>query len=256
MDRWVSKVALVTGASVGIGAQVTKMLAQKGMRVIAVARRLEKLEELAARIKREHKTEIYPMMCDVCKEEDILRVFKWADDKFGGVDVLVNNAGTLSNESIIDGSTEKYRAIMEVNVIAMAICSREMSRSIKKRKTRGHIINMNSIVGHYGEAMVMSNSLYSASKYAVTGMSHSLRHEMIAAKLDIKVTSISPGIVDTDMVRDFGVTPEMLRSNSLQGQDIADAVIYVLSAPSNVEITELTIIPQGSQLHQIEIASK
>lgn len=101
MDRWAGKVALVTGASVGIGAEIAKVLAEKGMKVIAIARRLEKLKELAACIKSELKTDIYPMACDVRKEEDILRVFNWANDKLGGVDVLINNAGVLFNEPII-----------------------------------------------------------------------------------------------------------------------------------------------------------
>lgn len=101
MDRWAGKVALVTGASVGIGAQITKMLAKHGMKVIAAARRIDKLEELATCIRREFKIEIYPIACDVRKEEDILKVFKWADDKLGGIDVLVNNAGILLNTTII-----------------------------------------------------------------------------------------------------------------------------------------------------------
>lgn len=101
MDRWAGKVALVTGASIGIGAQIAKMLAENGMKVIAVARRLEKLEELAASIKREFKTDIYTMTCDVRKEEDILRVFKWANDKLGGVDVVVNNAAVVASDPII-----------------------------------------------------------------------------------------------------------------------------------------------------------
>lgn len=101
MDRWIGKVALITGASGGIGIDITKKLAEKGMKVICIARRLEKLEELAASAKAECKAEIYPMMCDVRKEEDILKVFKWAEDNLGGVDVLINNAGVLKNDAII-----------------------------------------------------------------------------------------------------------------------------------------------------------
>ncbi|XP_032685981.1 farnesol dehydrogenase-like [Odontomachus brunneus] len=250
MDRWAGKVALVTGASVGIGAQISKALAEKGMKVIAVARRLDKLEELAASIKREFKTDIYTMVCDVRKEEDILKVFKWANDKLGGVDVLINNAGVLKNEPIIDGSTENYRMIMDVNVIAIAICSREFVRSIKKRKTCGHIVNINSLAGHFAESILLPLSVYCASKYAVTGMSHSLRNEIANEQLKIKVTSLSPGAVDTDMLRDnSGLTSSMMeKMGVLRDKDIADGVIYVLSAPPNVVISELTICPQGRPL--------
>lgn len=101
MERWVGKVALVTGASVGIGAQVTRQLAESGLKVIAVARRLENLQQLAASLKREHKAEVYPVQCDVRQEKDILKVFEWAEKELGGVDVLVNNAGVTSITPII-----------------------------------------------------------------------------------------------------------------------------------------------------------
>lgn len=130
MDRWAGKIALVTGASVGIGAQITKVLAEKGMKVIAVARRLEKLEELAASIKKEFKTDIYTMVCDVSKEEDILRVFKWANDKLGGVDVLVNNAGVLVNEPII-GKTRNSSRSREIRQM-MIVLTRCVRSSFEK----------------------------------------------------------------------------------------------------------------------------
>jgi len=101
MERWAGKVALVTGASVGIGADITKSLAENGMKVIAVARRLENLQQLAATLKRDYKAEVYPMQCDVQQEKDILNVFNWAEKELGGVDVLINNAGVASNCPII-----------------------------------------------------------------------------------------------------------------------------------------------------------
>ncbi|KAL6256801.1 hypothetical protein P5V15_011740 [Pogonomyrmex californicus] len=188
MDRWVGKVTLVTGASSGIGVEIARVLAKNGMKVIVAARRLEKLEELAASIKREFNAEIYPMQCDVRQEEDILKIFKWAEEKLDGIDVMINNAGVVSPESIIAGSTETYRQIMDVNVIATAICSRELVQSVKKRKTAGHIININSIAGHNAEIITSPVSLYCASKYAITGMAASLRNEIKIENLNVKVT--------------------------------------------------------------------
>lgn len=94
------RVALVTGASTGIGADIARTLAIKGMKVIAVARRLEKLQELAADVKQKCNATLHPMRCDVQKEEDILEVFKWAEKHLGGVDVLINNAAIASLKSL------------------------------------------------------------------------------------------------------------------------------------------------------------
>jgi len=101
MDRWEGKVVLVTGASRGIGAEIARQLAKNGMKVIAAARTLDKLQELAAGVKREFNVDIYPMRCDVKEEKDILKIFKWADEKLDGIDVLINNVAVLHNETII-----------------------------------------------------------------------------------------------------------------------------------------------------------
>ncbi|RLU14870.1 hypothetical protein DMN91_012757 [Ooceraea biroi] len=186
------KVALVTGASVGIGAAIARELAKNGMKVIAVARRLEKLQELVANIKGEYKADIYPMQCDVQKEEDILKVFEWAHKKLGGVDVLFNNAGVVYPEPIIEGKTANYHHIMNVNVIAATICSRELVQSSKRRKTPAHIINISSITGHHAELINLPMSVYPASKYALTGMAATLRNELTSSNLDVKVTVINP----------------------------------------------------------------
>ncbi|KAL6417943.1 hypothetical protein ACFW04_008588 [Cataglyphis niger] len=243
MDRWEGKVALVTGASSGIGTQIVKALAKNGMKVIAIARRLGKLEELAASIKSEFNGKAYPMACDVRQEEEILKVFKWAEEELGGVDVMINNAGVIVTEPIIEGSTENYRKILDVNVLAMAICSRELVQSVKKRNVSGHIININSVAGHYAEIIAMPISLYSCSKYAVTAMSTNLRNEITRAKLDVKVTSISPGIVDTEMLRnavtDLGVNKNFEEVLMLKDTDIADAVIYSLNVPHYVQINDI-----------------
>ncbi|XP_012539005.1 farnesol dehydrogenase [Monomorium pharaonis] len=244
MDRWVGKVAMITGASSGIGVQITRALAKNGMKVIAVARRLEKLEELARNIKLEFKTEVCTLQCDVRREEDILKVFKWAEEKLGGIDVMINNAGVISPEEIIEGSTETYRKIMDVNVIATAICSRELVQSIKKRKASGYIINISSIAGHNVEIITEPVSLYCASKFAVTAMAASLRNELINTNLDVKVTNVSPGAVRTPMLTEVYGLSNAISSGLLpvlESEDIADAVVYVLNTPSHVQVITKTM---------------
>jgi len=100
MDRWTGKVALVTGASVGIGPEIATVLAKNGMKVIIAARRATKLQELTIKLKQEYNLNVYPIRCDLREEEQILRMFKWAFLKLGGVDVLVNNAAIISKELI------------------------------------------------------------------------------------------------------------------------------------------------------------
>ncbi|RLU15107.1 hypothetical protein DMN91_012994 [Ooceraea biroi] len=242
MDRWEGKVALVTGASAGIGVAIARELAKNGMKVIAVARRLEKLQELVANIKGEYKADIYPMQCDVQKEEDILRVFKWANEKLGGVDVLVNNAGVVHPEPIIEGKTANYHHIMNVNVIAATICSRELVQSSKRRKTPAHIINISSITGHHAELINLPMSVYPASKYALTGMAATLRNELTSSNLDVKVTNISPGGVETDMVMNFESYIKEHDAGLLLAKDIADMVVCVLSTPHHVQICEMIVV--------------
>ncbi|XP_026830691.1 farnesol dehydrogenase-like [Ooceraea biroi] len=242
MDHWEGKVALVTGASVGIGASIARELAKNGMKVIAVARRLEKLQELAANIKDEYKADIYPMQCDVQKEEDILKVFEWAHEKLGGVDVLVNNAGVVHLETIIEGKTANYHHIMNVNVIAAAICSRELVQSSKRRKTPAHIVNISSMAGHCPELITYPISVYAASKSALKSMAATLRNELINSKLDVKVTNISPGFVETDMIMNVESYIKKYDMGLLLAKDIADMVVCVLSTPHHVQIYEMIVV--------------
>ncbi|KAH0947084.1 hypothetical protein HN011_010770, partial [Eciton burchellii] len=101
MNRWKEKVALVTGADNAIGIEIVKVLAKNGMKVIASAEIQDEVQKLAENIKREYKVEIYPIKCDLRKEGDILNMIKWADEKLGGINVLVNNASVNYKESII-----------------------------------------------------------------------------------------------------------------------------------------------------------
>ncbi|KAL2718388.1 dehydrogenase/reductase SDR family member 11-like [Vespula squamosa] len=248
MERWSGKTALVTGASAGIGAKIAEELAKHGLKVVAIARRLNKLEELKTKVEEKKLPgKIYPMKCDVSKEEEILNVFKWIKEKLGEVNVLINNAGIIVNEKIIDGSTENFRNIMDVNVIALAICTREAVRLMSKSKMQGHIININSVSGHDARSIKMPFSLYPSSKYAITGMSESVRNEIMNDGLDIKVTSISPGIVKTDMVKNFNLSQDVVNKLlMLSDEEVAEGVIYALSRSPNVEVNELIIAP----LHQ------
>ncbi|XP_015432613.1 PREDICTED: farnesol dehydrogenase-like [Dufourea novaeangliae] len=245
MERWSGKVAIVTGASSGIGAAITRSLAEHNVKVAALARRLHKLQELADELP---KYKIYPIQCDVTKEEEILRAFQWVEEKLGGADILVNNAGVSSTSTILDSPTTKYRLILDTNLVAPAICSREFCQSIKKRNSSGHILNINSIAGRYAEAIQMPFGMYGPSKYGLSALAAELRHEIILAKLNIRVTNISPGAVLTDMIKGiFEKCNDVVHNSAmLYSEDIAELVIYALEIPERAEIYELTVIPKNA----------
>ncbi|KAJ8913673.1 hypothetical protein NQ315_007390 [Exocentrus adspersus] len=248
MDRWTDKVAIVTGASAGIGAAISKALVEKGLNVVGIARRIEKIEELSKSLV-DAPGKLYAVRCDVTKEEDILRMFKWVTDHVGPVHILINNAGLTRPTHLIDGATEEWRRVFEVNVMALCICTREAVKIMKENDIAGHIVHMNSVVGHYVPNLPKPNfNVYPASKFAVTALTESLRQELRYHESGIKVTSISPGVVKTEFADGFPEdgTKEAIESFPiLKPEDIAEAVIYVLSTGPSVHVQELTIRPLG-----------
>ncbi|XP_011492953.2 farnesol dehydrogenase-like [Aedes aegypti] len=242
MDRWVGKVAVVTGSSSGIGAAIAKDLAKAGMVVVGLARRVERVEALKDDLPESAKNLLHAVKCDVSKEEDILKTFKWVEEKFGGVDVLINNAGILRQTDLLDANnTQMLREVVDTNVMGLVLCSREAYQSMKKRSVDGHIVHINSIAGHTVINFPKLN-IYSASKHAVTAITETMRNELRTAGTKIKVTSISPGGVRTEILPTDIVTSDM---PLLESEDISEAVLYVLGTPPRVQVHELMIKPVG-----------
>ncbi|XP_033329817.2 farnesol dehydrogenase [Megalopta genalis] len=255
MERWAGKVALVTGASSGIGWEIAKSLVQHDIQVVGLARRFDKLQELAEKL---GKSKFYPIQCDVTKENDILRAFKWAEERLGGVDILVNNAGNTMPTLIIDSSIEQCREVINSNLIAPMIFAREFINAIRKRNVSGHIINISSITGRYPETFRVPIGIYSVTKSSLYTLGVELRNEIMACNLDIRVTTINPGGVLTDLLK-FALNcgDEITEKITLlSGKDIADTVICALGASPGAEVFELTIIPQkiivGAPVPQLE----
>ncbi|KFB44580.1 hypothetical protein ZHAS_00012462 [Anopheles sinensis] len=194
MDRWVGKVAVVTGASSGIGAATVKALANAGMITIGLARRVERIEELKKELPVEASGRLHGFRCDVTKEEDILAAFAHVEKVFGGVDVLINNAGIARGKiGVLQAdNTATLRQVVDTNLMGLALCSREAFQSMKKRSVDGHIVHINSILGH----SVPENNLnmYAATKYGVTALTETMRHELRLAGTKIKVTVSSTAV--------------------------------------------------------------
>ncbi|XP_077949732.1 dehydrogenase/reductase SDR family member 11-like isoform X1 [Gasterosteus aculeatus] len=148
MDRWggqSGRVALVTGASVGIGASAAEELVRSGMTVVGCARDVEKMQKLAVELQAAgHSGVQVPFQCDLNSEEEILSMFAAIKEQHRGVDVCINNAGLAHPESLLNGKTSGWKKMLDVNVLALCICTREVYQSMKERNVDdGHIININ-----------------------------------------------------------------------------------------------------------------
>lgn len=191
MDKWAGKVAVVTGASAGIGAATAIELAKHKIIVVGLARRKEKIEALAAANKN-LPGKIHAVECDVTKSESITAAFDLIEKKFGGVDILVNNAGTIRNGMLTDlkKPDEDFLLQIDTNVKGLVLCSRRALKTMQQREA-GYIININSVAGHMtpsGLSVQFGVNLYGATKWAVTNLSEVLRLELAGTGNKVRVS--------------------------------------------------------------------
>ncbi|XP_055256412.1 dehydrogenase/reductase SDR family member 11 [Moschus berezovskii] len=250
MERWRDRLALVTGASGGIGAAVARALVQQGLKVVGCARTVGNIEELAAECKSAgYPGTLIPYRCDLSNEEDILSMFSAVRSQHSGVDICINNAGLARPDTLLSGSTRGWKEMFNVNVLALSICTREAYQSMRERKVDdGHIININSMCGHLVPPPAEIH-FYSATKYAVTALTEGLRQELREAQSHIRATCISPGVVETQFAfKVHDKDPERAAATyehmkCLKPEDVAEAVIYVLSTPPHVQIGDIQMRP-------------
>ena len=238
------KVALVTGASSGIGRAIAQRLALGGYRVAICARRVERLTALVDDLTKQGATiAAYP--ADLRQESAILKLFESIRATWGGVDVLVNNAGLGHKEPLMSGNTEAWREMLEVNVLALCICTREAIQDMQANGDQGHIIHLSSMSAH---RVPTGSGVYSATKFAVRSLTEGLRQELRAAESLIRVSSISPGFVETEFAEKYTKSAEKAKATYsqfpvLQPDDVAEAVWYVLSQPSHVQVHDILVRP-------------
>ncbi|XP_065171445.1 farnesol dehydrogenase-like [Atheta coriaria] len=248
MERWCGKTAIVTGASSGIGEAIAEALVKAGMQVVGFARRVERVQANAAKLTN-CTGKLHAVKCDIRCEEEVCKAFDWTTKNVGVVHVLVNNAGVLHPTNLIAGEAEKWRAVLETNVFGLCVAQREACKLMMAHNVAGHIININSIAGQCNLYFPTLN-VYGASKHAVTNICDCLRQELTANKSPIKVTSISPGAVKTEILTEEIFPPEMREMFKsmpmMESKDIADAVLYTLGTPPSVMVNEITLRPVGS----------
>ncbi|XP_049771487.1 dehydrogenase/reductase SDR family member 11-like [Schistocerca cancellata] len=241
MERYTGRVALVTGASAGIGAAITQALLRHGVTVVGLARRVDRIKALESN---DAPGKLYALEGDVRNEEQILSAFKWINDHLGGVDILINNAGVAQDSDLTAAPTEEWRKTFEINVLGLSICTREAVQGMFQRGVNdGFIINISS-TGGLRSPSTPSLCMYSASKHAVQVLTEGLRKDLADKKSGIRVTSICPGLVKTEIMDNLKILDKKRiysKLSYLQPEHIADAVVYVLSQPAILEAPMLVI---------------
>lgn len=246
MEYWIKKVAIVTGAAHGIGAQVAEDLVRMGMTVIGFEPTQERLDEMLT--KRNDwgslDGQIVPCLCDVSKGEDIERAFKGIVAAYGGVDLLINNAAVGKDGLICTGNIEDFKTIIDTNIYGLIACTRYAIESMVKRNVSGQIININSICGHYMPSFAEPKiNMYIASKRTMTVLNTLLKNEFKSLNRKIKVTSVSPGIVRTGIFKTAGISfldEEFFEANPhLTTKDVSNVVLMILAAPRGIQVNEV-----------------
>jgi NAD(P)-dependent dehydrogenase (short-subunit alcohol dehydrogenase family) len=224
-----SKTAIVTGSTKGIGRAIAEALAREGMNVCISARNAEEVERAVNEL---GEGDVTGVVCDVRDYDEVKALFEHTVAEFGGVDVLVNNAGIGIFGRVDETSPEDFRAVLETNLFSVFYCCREAIPLMKKRGG-GYIINISSLAGTNAHPQMTA---YNASKFGLNGFSEALMQEV--RHDGIKVSYIMPGSVNTNF---GGDEPDESRSWQLQPGDVARVVLDLIhhderSLPSRVEI--------------------
>lgn len=230
--RLKGKVAIVTGASRGIGKAISLELAKEAATLVLAARAIDKLKEAAEQVTAAGgKAQIVPT--ELTDEQSIKNLVRATGEKFGRLDILVNNAGITHSAELEETSTEDWDRCFNVNARAPFILCREALPLLKKAKA-AYIINIASVVGVKGYPL---QSAYTASKHALRGMTISLAEELKGS--NIRVHLLCPGGVDTELVQK--VRPDIKKQDLMQPEEIAELVLYLLTHRGNAVIDELHI---------------
>ena len=238
------KVAIITGASSGIGEATAKKLAADGAKVVLAARRAERLETLKSDIEKAGGA-AQVVSTDVTSRDAVKNLIKETKATFGPCDILVNNAGIMPLSYMKNLKVDEWLKMVDVNVKGVLHCLAETLPDMIERK-HGHIINISSVAGR---EVMMGSAVYSATKFAVRALSDGLRQEL-APKHNIRVTCIEPGAVETELTET--ITDKELMEDIkgffenlefLNSEDIANAIHYAITQPDGVHINELQIRP-------------
>jgi NADP-dependent 3-hydroxy acid dehydrogenase YdfG len=221
-----AKVFLITGASSGIGAATARHAAQAGYRLVLAARSVDRLQELAGELGGDERA--LAMRCDVTEWEDQEALVRAALERFGRLDVAFANAGFGAARGFLNDTPEHWRAMVLTNVLGAAYTIRATLPALKE--STGHFLLTGSVAGR----RAIPGSLYSSTKWAITGIGESLRQDVDGT--GVRVTVIEPGMVETPFFENPG-------EGRLEADDIARAVMFAIVQPPHVDVNEILIRP-------------
>jgi NADP-dependent 3-hydroxy acid dehydrogenase YdfG len=237
------RVAVVTGASSGIGEATARALSAAGASVALGARRTDRLEAIASRL----EGETLVRAVDVSDEEQARDFIQAAHDELGGLHILVNNAGVMLLGPVADADTEEWRRMIGVNLLGLLYCT-HAALPLIGQSGGGDIVNVSSVAGRRADA---GAAVYNMTKFGVHAFSEALRQEALHA--GIRVTTVAPGFVETELQghnRNPLVKKAMERAREqigevLHAQDIAEAIAHAVTRPPHVCVNELVVRPTG-----------
>ena len=238
-------VALVTGASSGIGAETAVQLAEEDADVAVAARRRERLEDVASRIEATG-SEALVVPTDVTESEEVEAMISETVEVLGGLDVLVNNAGVMLLESVEDADPENWRTMVEVNLLGLMDATKA---ALPHLRDGGHVVNVSSVAGRVAGP---TSSGYNATKFGVNAFTEAFRQE--ETENGVRTTLVEPGFVATELAEH--IPDEEIRERSeqmteqmdvLQPEDIARSIVFAASQPEHVSVNELLVRPTDQQ---------
>lgn len=237
------KVAIITGASSGIGEATARALSKAGAKVAIGARRTDRLEQIKSQIEKDGG-EVFMQKLDVTKKVDCDSFVDAVIQKWGTVDILVNNAGLMPLDFFKNLKVSEWDQMVDVNIKGVLYCTGAVIPHLVAKKS-GHIVNLSSVAGRI---VFPAGSVYCATKHAVAAFSEGLRQEF-SIRYNIRVTSIEPGVVATelnDTITDEslkGFVESVKKMVALQAEDIANAILFAVESPPHMNVNEILIRP-------------
>jgi len=244
MKQLKNKTAIITGASSGIGEATAHVLSEEGMNLVLAARREDRLNELKEKIESNGGKAIV-VKTDVTERDQVDNMAQKAKDKFGSIDILINNAGLMPLSLMKNLHVDEWDQMIDVNLKGVLYCIAAVLPTMRDQQN-GHIVNISSVAGR---KVMPGSAVYSATKFGVRAISEGLRQELSPSD-NIRITAIEPGAVDTELMDT--ITDEEMKDlveesfgniKTLESEDIAESIRYVVLQPARVDVSEILIMP-------------